>query len=92
MEENKHYGFTRVNLWIFVASILLIIIGYILMSGGKSPDPQDFDPSIFSFRRIVLAPILTTLGYLGVIPALLYRPKRKRRVVPGEMPNTTSHE
>ena len=72
-ETNKYYGFTKVNLLIFVISLLLIIAGYLLMSGGKSTDGVSFDPGVFSFRRIGLAPILCTLGYLGIIPALLYR-------------------
>ena len=76
--QNKYYGFTRVNLWIFVVSLLFIVLGYILMSGGKSPDGVSFDPTVFSFRRIGLAPILCTLGYLGFIPALLYRPRGKK--------------
>lgn len=77
-QESKYYGFTRANLWILAVSMLLIVIGYALMSGGKSADGVSFDPEVFNFRRIVLAPILTTLGYLGIIPALLYRPKSKQ--------------
>ena len=76
--QNKYYGFTRVNLWIFVISLALIVIGYVLMSGGKSADGVSFDPSVFSFRRIGLAPILCTIGYLGFIPALLYRRRDKK--------------
>ena len=76
-EKTKYYGFTRINLWILVASLLLIIAGYLLMSGGKSPDGVSFDPGVFSFRRIGLAPILCTLGYLGIIPALLYRQEKQ---------------
>ena len=77
-QESKYYGFTRTNLWILAVSMLLIVIGYALMSGGKSADGVSFDPEVFNFRRIVLAPIITTLGYLGIIPAILYRSKAKK--------------
>lgn len=76
-QQVKYYGFTKTNLWLFGGSLVLIVLGYILMSGGKSADGVSFDPEVFNFQRIVLAPILCTLGYFGLIPALLYRPKKK---------------
>lgn len=61
------------NLIIFCVSLLLIIVGYLLMSGGKSADGVSFNPEVFSYRRIRLAPLLCTLGYLGGLVAALYR-------------------
>ena len=75
--ETRYYGFTKANLWIFAVSLLLLVIGYVLMSGGESADGVSFDPGVFNFRRIGLAPILCTLGYAGFVPALLYRSKAK---------------
>ena len=76
-QKTEYFGFTRVNLLFLIGSLLLIILGYILMSGGRSADGVSFNPEVFSFTRIGLAPILCTLGYLGMIPALLYRKKRQ---------------
>jgi hypothetical protein len=51
--------------WLLIG-IGVVILGYILMIGGGSEDPNEFDEAIFSFRRITLAPIVCLLGY-GVI-------------------------
>lgn len=72
------YTFGKVNLYILLASLLTITIGYVLMSGGASADGVSFNPEVFSLRRISVAPILTTLGYLGILGAILYRPKRSK--------------
>ena len=49
----------------------VLILGYILMSGGGSDDPNIFDNSIFSFRRITLAPIVVLGGYGLIFYAIL---------------------
>lgn len=69
----KWYGYDRSNLVILILSLILIGVGYVLMSGGASESPQDFNPEVFSFRRITLAPIVTFVGYMGVIVAILKR-------------------
>lgn len=46
-----------------IAGILLVVIGFYLMSGGKSDNPEVFNPELFSKRRIVIAPIVILLGY-----------------------------
>lgn len=73
----KTYGFGKVNLWILLASIALIVLGYILMAGGKSADGVSFDPEVFSTKRIGVAPVVLTLGYIGILVAVLWRGKRK---------------
>lgn len=51
----------------------IVVLGYFLMSGGGSPDPRQFDPSIFSARRITVAPIVVILGYIFIGYAIMYR-------------------
>ncbi|GIV41110.1 MAG: hypothetical protein KatS3mg034_0420 [Vicingaceae bacterium] len=51
------------NYQIIVAGIVIVVIGYILMVGGGSEDPNVFSREIFSFRRITLAPVIVLLGY-----------------------------
>ena len=55
----------------------VIILGFILMAGGGSDDPKVFNPAIFGFRRITLAPIVVLLGFLFEIVAIMYRGKKR---------------
>jgi len=57
----------------------LIALGFILMAGGGSDDPNVFNPEIYSFRRIRLAPTLILIG-LGIqIYAILLNPHKKKK-------------
>ncbi len=63
--------------WMFIG-LGLIVLGFILMAGGKgSYAPHGFDPSIFSFRRIRLAPALIVAGFLVEVYAILRNPDKK---------------
>ena len=53
----------------------IIVLGFILMIGGGSDDPNVFDESIFSFRRITLAPIVVLFGFIFQIYAIMKKPK-----------------
>ena len=57
-------------IWIGI-SIVFIITGFALMSGGSSPDGISFNPEIFSKQRIVVAPIIVMTGYMLMIYAIL---------------------
>jgi len=74
MDKNK-YAFGKENFILLIASIVIIIIGFLLMSGGKTTEEAGFDPSIFSQRRIVVAPIVTMSGFILVIYAILKKSK-----------------
>ncbi len=64
------------NYQIIIAGIILIAVGFILMSGGRSNDPEVFNPEIYNFRRIRLAPTLIIIGLTLQAYAILYRPKK----------------
>ena len=64
------------NYQIIIAGIILITVGFILMSGGRSDDPQVFNPEIYNFRRIRLAPTLIIIGLALQAYAILYKPKK----------------
>ena len=64
------------NYQIIIAGIILIAVGFILMSGGRSDDPEVFNPEIYNFRRIRLAPTLIIIGIALQAYAILYRPKK----------------
>jgi hypothetical protein len=59
------------NILLLGAGIVVIIIGFLLMQGGGSDDPNEFNPEIFSFRRITLAPIVVLLGFAINIVAIM---------------------
>jgi len=67
--------FTKTNYTILVGGIFLIILGYVLMIGGGSDDPNVFNPEIFNFQRITLAPMVCLVGFVSIIFSIMWRPK-----------------
>ncbi len=73
-------AFTALNYKLLLIGIGVIILGFILMSGGGSGDPNVFKAEeIFSERRITVAPIITLVGYIFVVYAIMKRPARDDR-------------
>ena len=77
--ENKEQGFLfeKVNYKILFVGIAVIAVGFVLMSGGGSDNPAVFNPEIFSFRRIRLAPTLVLIGFGITIYSILKNPKKQ---------------
>ena len=73
----KETGFAlgKENYKLMAIGFAIIVVGFILMVGGGSDDPEVFNPEIFSFRRITLAPLLLLFGFLFEIYAILKKPK-----------------
>jgi uncharacterized membrane protein len=67
--------FGKKNYQIFIAGIALIILGYLLMIGGGSEDPNVFNPAIFDTQRITIAPITCLLGFVVVVAGIMWQPK-----------------
>ena len=76
-EEDKKPGFAlgRENYKLMAIGFAVIIIGFILMAGGKSDDPKVFSEDIFSFRRITVAPLIVLAGFIFEIYAIMKRPR-----------------
>jgi hypothetical protein len=75
---NQDFLFDRSNYMFMIAGVVLIIIGFMLMSGGKSPDPHKFNyDEIYSFRRITLAPIVALIGFAVEAYAIMKKPAQK---------------
>lgn len=70
--------FSKQNYLLFLAGLGLIILGYILMIGGGSEDPNVFNPAIFDTQRITIAPMVCVLGFVIVIVAIMWRPKQNQ--------------
>ncbi|MDG1761552.1 MAG: DUF3098 domain-containing protein [Flavobacteriaceae bacterium] len=76
-QPKKEFLFQSKNYrWMFVG-IFFIALGFLLMAGGGSDDPNVFNPEIFSPRRIRLAPTLVLIGFAIEIYAILLNPKNK---------------
>ncbi len=68
--------FDSINYYIMIAGVVVILIGFVLMSGGATSDVNVFPKEeLYSFRRITLAPIVVMLGFAIEIFAILRRPK-----------------
>ena len=72
--DHKNFAFDKTNFILLAVGVVIVIIGFMLMSGGGSTE-QAFDPSIFSARRIKVAPIVCLSGFLFMIFAIVYRKK-----------------
>ncbi len=73
------FPFTRENYTLIIIGFVIIIIGFLLMIGGGSDDPNVFNPEIFSFRRITLAPVIVLFGFLFQIYAIMKKPSEKKK-------------
>ena len=75
-EEPSGFVFEKQGYILVLVGIMLIILGFALMSGGGSEDPNYFNADeIFSFRRITLAPIVVMTGFALEIYAIIRKPK-----------------
>ena len=74
----KEFVFQKKNYIFLFIGLAFIALGFILMSGGGSDDPNVFNPNIYSFRRIHLAPTLVLIG-LGIqVYAILLNPNKNK--------------
>lgn len=75
-EQKQEFLFEKINYKILLIGIVVIAIGFILMSGGGSEDPKVFSDAIFNFRRIRLAPTVVLIGFGITIYSILKNPKK----------------
>lgn len=73
--ETNLFAFGRENYKWMLIGLGVIVLGFLLMIGGGSDDPNVFNEEIFSFRRITLAPLLILAGYVIEIYAIMKRPR-----------------
>ncbi|MCQ2249946.1 MAG: DUF3098 domain-containing protein [Bacteroidales bacterium] len=77
--SNSSFAFSKENYKLVLIGLGIIILGFILMAGGGSDDPNVFDESIFSFTRITLAPIVVLLGFGFEVYAIMKKPKSETK-------------
>ena len=73
--ENPRMPLTRRNYLLLAVGFAVILLGFVLMAGGGSESPDEFNYDMFSWRRITLAPILVIGGFAFEIYALMKRYK-----------------
>lgn len=71
MNTNEKMPITPKGLKYLLVGLLVMVSGYILMSGGGSDDPQVFNYAMFDFRRLVVAPIVIILGIIIEVVAIM---------------------
>ena len=81
--EKESMPMGKVNYILMGVSLLLIVIGFVLMS-GSSNEGATFNYDVFNSTRIVVAPFITFVGFLCMIPAILYKGKKDKDTITGD--------
>ncbi|KAA1243194.1 DUF3098 domain-containing protein [Aquimarina sp. RZ0] len=79
MPYKPDFVFGKKNYKMMLIGIAVIAFGFILMSGGGSDDPNVFNPDIYNFRRIRLAPTIVLIGFGIEVYAILLNPNKKKK-------------
>ena len=74
--EKKNLAFGRMNYLLLAVSVLVIIVGLVLMSGDGST-AEKYNPEIFSAMHIKVAPVVTFIGFVSIIVAIMWKPRDK---------------
>ena len=72
----NQFPLKKMNFILLGIAVLLIILGFVLMHGSTTT--LEFNPDIFSFRRITLAPIICMIGFVLMVVAILWKPKNDK--------------
>ena len=72
--NKKNFAFDRVNYILLAVSMVIVVLGFLLMSGAGSTETA-YNPDIFSARRIKVAPVVCLLGFVSMIYAVIRKPK-----------------
>ncbi len=72
--DKRNFALSRTNFILLIVSMVIVILGFILMSGSGSTEDA-FNPDIFSATRIKVAPAVCLVGFLMMIVAVMYRKK-----------------
>ena len=76
-KQDLNFVFEKKNYLVMGVGLIVIALGFLLMAGGGSDDPNVFNPEIYNFRRIRLAPALVLIGFAIEVYAILLNPTKK---------------
>lgn len=74
--DKRNYAFDKVNFILIAVGMLVVILGFVLMTGVGS-DETTFSADIFSVRRVKVAPAVCFLGFISIVYAIIRKPKDK---------------
>ncbi|MCH5309234.1 MAG: DUF3098 domain-containing protein [Prevotella sp.] len=72
--DKRDFAFDKVNFILLAVGMIVVIIGFLLMTGPNSTETA-FEPDIFSVRRIKVAPVVCLAGFVSMIYAVVRKPK-----------------
>ena len=73
--EEKKFGLSKINYILIAAAFLVVVLGFIIMGGD--PSVEVFNPDIYSTKRIIVGPMISLAGFIFMVVAILYKPKKK---------------
>ena len=77
-DKQREMPLTFTNYKLMLIGLAIIVLGFVLMAGGGSDDPNVFNEEMFSFRRITLAPLLVLFGCAFEIYAIMKKPEKRQ--------------
>jgi len=84
-----NFAFSKLNYILLAVGFAIIVLGFILMTGGSTTE-EAFNPDIFSTRRIVVGPMISLFGFIFTIFAILYKSPAKKEEQAGNSLDATS--
>ena len=75
--NKRNFPFDKMNYLLLAAGFIIIVVGFLLMTGPGSTETH-FEPDIFSFRRVNLAPAVCFFGFIFIIYAIMRKPKNNK--------------
>lgn len=77
--NKKDFAFGKENFLLLAIAVVIITIGFFMMTGGATTEEAGFNPDIFSKRRIVFAPSIAMIGFILGIVAIVIKSKDKQK-------------
>jgi len=74
MMDKRNFAFDKTNFILLAVSMVIVVIGFLLMTGPASTDAA-YEPDIFSVRRVKVAPVVCLIGFVSMIYAVIRKPK-----------------
>jgi hypothetical protein len=73
--EKLDFAFGKENYILMLVGFAVLLVGYLLMIGGGSDDPNEFSYKLFNTQRMIVAPIVLLIGFIIELVAIMKRPR-----------------
>ncbi len=74
--NESNFALAKINYILIAVAFAIVVLGFILMA-GESSTPENYNADIFSWRRIVLGPTISFIGFVSIVFAIMYKGKNK---------------